>query len=141
MMKVATASLAAIVFWTSTGEAKTVSIHFNGFCNGLDITTSTKNSLVRSVENGCAAGFGGGVGVVGNINGFSDQHYAIGENYDDGAGHYIGEEFWIVSAPLVTGGTYEGWRHKSDGRLIKFGSGTYSVSPAPKSGGKRLMAR
>jgi hypothetical protein len=131
---------AAAVCAGTAAYGKTVSIHFNGFCNGLDITTNSKSAVASSVENGCAAGFGGGIGVLGTINGYTGSQYAIGENYDDGAGKYIGEEFWIISAPLVSGGTYEGWKHKSGGRLKMFGSGTYSVSGAPGSyGGKRLM--
>jgi len=122
-------------------QAKTTSIHFNGFCNGLDITPAA-NHLVRTVENGCAKGQGGGVGVLGAVDGVSGKHYYIGENYDDGAGDYVGEEFWIISAPLVSGGTYEGWKHKSCCLLTKFASGTYTVSgAAEKRGGKRLMAR
>jgi hypothetical protein len=141
-MKLPIVILAAAALWSCGAEAKTVSIRFVGFCNGLDITTARDKPVVKSVENGCAAGHGGGVGVLGDLKRYSGSYYAIGENYDDGAGHYIGEEFWVVSAPLVIGGTYEGWRHKSDGRLIKFGSGTYSVisSPSKPLGGKRLIA-
>lgn len=141
MKLVAIALLATAM--AGTAQGRTVSITFDGFCNGLNITTSQHNPLVKSVENGCANGAGGGVGVLGKIDGYSGRHYAIGENYDDGAGHYIGEEFWIVSAPVVTGGTYELWRHKTDGRLVKLGAGTYSILPrgSKSAGGERLTAR
>jgi hypothetical protein len=141
-MKLPIATAAILAALTATAaNSETVSIRFDGFCNGLDISISKSQPLVHSVENGCAAGSGGGVGVLGAIDGYPDKQYAIGENYDDGAGHYVGEEFWIVSAPLVTGGTYQGWKHRTDGRLKMFGSGTYSVVSAPfKSEGKRLVA-
>lgn len=130
-----------VTMFACSAQAKTVSIHFNGFCNGLDITTNSKNTLVSTVENGCSAGFGGGVGVRGVIDGYSGEQYAIGENYDDGAGKYVGEEFWIISAPLVSGGTYQGWKHKSGGKLQMFGSGTYSVAgAAERYDGRRLVA-
>ena len=149
-MAIATAAtlalLTSLAGLTSTAllaaNSETVSIRFNGFCNGLDISVGKGKALVSSVENGCAAGTGGGVGVLGAIDGYPDKQYAIGENYDDGAGHYVGEEFWIVSAPLATGGTYQGWKHRTDGKLKMFGSGTYSVvTDASRADGKRLVAQ
>src|SRR5690242_8621278 len=120
MMKLTIAILAATALWSSVAQAGTKSIHFVGYCNGLDITAVAGSHVVSTVENGCAAGTGAGVGVLGTILGYpGGRHYVIGENYDDGAGHYVGEEFWIVSYPLVSGGTYEGWRHKTGGGTVK----------------------
>jgi hypothetical protein len=142
MLKFVTTVVAAAAFCAvGPAHAATVSIHFNGFCNGLNITTAAHH-IVSTVENGCAAGFGGGVGVLGTIDGIPGKHYSIGENYDDGDGSYGGEEFWTLSAPLVSGGTYVGWRHKSCCGLVKFASGTYSVIGAAgsPSDGPRLVA-
>jgi hypothetical protein len=124
MAKLSISIVAAAALWSCAAQA--VSIHFIGHCNGLDITSVAGSHVVSTIENGCAAGKGAGVGVLGTIFGYpGSRHYVIGENYDDGAGHYIGEEFWIISYPLVTGGTYEGWRHQSGGAAVKFVSGTY----------------
>ena len=142
MTKLAAAVFAAAALCATTAQAKTVSITFDGFCNGLDITTSKNAPVITSVENGCAAGAGGGVGVFGKLKNYSGKNYAIGENYDDGDNQYDGEEFWVISAPLVTGGTYDLWQHKTGEKLVKLGSGTYSLlGSAPKSAGsKRLVA-
>jgi hypothetical protein len=125
-----------------TADAATVSISFNGFCNGLDITKVKGVSLLSTVENGCAAGFGSGVGALGHIHGYEGQSYVIGENYDDGDGAYGGTEYWVISVPIVTGGTYQGWKHKSGSKLMMFGSGHYTVvSGTPNNAsGKRLVA-
>lgn len=128
MTKLAISILTAAVLLSCGAHAGTKSIHFNGHCNGLNITSVAGSHVISTIENGCAAGKGAGVGVLGTIFGYpGGRHYVIGENYDDGAGHYIGEEFWIISYPLVSGGTYEGWRHKTGGATVKFDSGIYQV--------------
>jgi hypothetical protein len=47
MLKPAMTIVAAALCAGAAAQAKTVSVQFNGFCNGLDIMTSKKNTVVE----------------------------------------------------------------------------------------------
>ena len=96
MTKLPIAILAAAALWSCGAEAKTVSISFDGFCNGLDITTARDKPVIKSVENGCAAGQGGGR-CAGRPETLFRQLLRDRRKLRRWCRAYIGEEFWVIS--------------------------------------------
>jgi hypothetical protein len=107
---------------------KAVSISFDGGCDGMDITVISDAHVALETGNGCDEGAHFGAGTIGKVKGVG-KAITFGINlYGKGGGAY--QYIFVISYPLVTGGTWSNF-YTQDGKTFAHQySGTYTVSGA-----------
>jgi hypothetical protein len=112
----------------SAAAAKTVSISFDGFCDGLDIIVNKTDRTALETGNGCDEGAHFGAGTIGKIKGRGNAITFGVDLTPKGGGAY--QYIFVVSYPLVTGATWSNF-YTTDGKtLSKEFTGTYTVNGA-----------
>ncbi|HLY06706.1 MAG TPA: hypothetical protein VKR31_13255 [Rhizomicrobium sp.] len=138
------ASVAALAICAGgAAAAKTTSISFDGFCDGLDIIVNTTDRTALETGNGCDEGAHFGAGTIGKIKGRGNAITFGIDLTPKGGGAY--QYIFIVSYPLVTGSTWSEF-YTTDGKTIQGRyTGTYTVAGAgahvtrgPKSSTDRM---
>ena len=105
--------------------AKTVSISFDGFCDGLDIIVNTTDRTALETGNGCDVGAHFGAGTIGRIKGRGNAITFGIDLTPKGGGAY--QYIFVVSYPLVTGATWSEF-YTTDGKTLQGQyTGTYTV--------------
>ena len=116
----------------SAAVAKTVSISFDGLCDGMDIIVNTTDRSALETGNGCDEGAHVGDGTIGKIKRRGNA-ITFGVNLTaKGGGAY--QYIYVVSYPLVTGATWSNF-YTTDGKTLsqRF-TGTYTVTGAARHG-------
>ena len=120
-------SAAALVMCAgSAAVAKTVSISFDGLCDGMDIIVNTTDRTALETGNGCDQGANFGAGTIGTIKRRGNA-ITLGVNLSaKGGGAY--QYIYVISYPLVTGASWSNF-YTTDGKtLSRQFTGTYTVS-------------
>lgn len=125
---VCAAAAAAMVCAAQPAGAKTksVSISFDGFCDGLDIVVNTADRTALETANGCDQGVGFGAGTIGKIKNRGNAiTFGVNLSAKGGAAY---QYIFIVDYPVVTGGKWSEF-YTTDGKTLqgKF-TGTYTVT-------------
>ena len=112
----------------SAAVAKTVSISFDGLCDGMDIIVNGTDRTALETGNGCDAGAHFGAGTIGMIKNRGNA-ITFGVNLTaKGGGAY--QYIFVISYPLVTGATWSNF-YTTDGKtLSQEFTGTYTVNSA-----------
>ena len=112
----------------SAAAAKTVSISFDGFCDGLDIIVNKTDLTALETGNGCDEGAHFGAGTIGNSK-LRGKAITFGVDLTPkGGGAY--QYIFVVSYPLVTGATWSNF-YTTDGKTLSQElTGTYTVNGA-----------
>ncbi|HEY2444439.1 MAG TPA: hypothetical protein VGI20_01705 [Rhizomicrobium sp.] len=108
-----------------TAAAKTVSISFDGLCDGMDIIVDRAARTALETGNGCDKGAHFGAGTIGKIR-IRGNTITLGVNlYGKGGGGY--QYIYVISYPLVTGASWSNF-YTTDGKtLSRISTGTYTV--------------
>jgi hypothetical protein len=132
----------AATLWMPSAHAKTISISFDGLCDGLDIRVDTLNRTALETGNGCDEGAHFGAGTIGKIKNRGNA-ITFGVNLS-GKGDTKDQYIYVVDYPLATGGAWSNF-YTSDGKTMsRINSGTYTVTKGgtPKHGlGNSRMPR
>jgi hypothetical protein len=106
--------------------AKTVSISFDGLCDGMDIIVDKAGHTALERGNGCDEGAHFGAGTIGKI---KDRGGAItlGVNLS-GKGVDTYQYIYVISYPLVSGSTWTNFYTQDGKTLSKQFTGTYTVN-------------
>jgi len=120
---------AALLAGLAPATAKTVSISFDGFCDGMDITIDKDEQTAVESANGCSEGAGYGAGTIGKIRHsffLEGKRLTLGVNF---SGKGDTKQFlYVLSYPLMTGGNWISY-YTSDGKtLIQNDTGLYTVT-------------
>jgi len=108
--------------------AKTVSIAFDGLCDGMDITVNKDNRTALETGNGCDEGANFGAGTIGKIKGRGNA-ITFGVNLSPKGGAAY-QYIYVVDYPFVTGGSWSNF-FTTDGKTVsKLSTGTYTVGGA-----------
>lgn len=117
----------------SAANAKIVSISFDGLCDGFDIVVERNAQIALETGNGCDEGANFGAGTIGNIR-RTGRAITFAVNLS-GKGGSAYQYVYVVSYPLVTGGTWSNF-YTQDGKLVTRGpTGTYTVNNGPRRAG------
>jgi hypothetical protein len=120
---------AAALAMTSTGNAamaEAVSISFDGGCDGMDIIVNKAAHVALETGNGCDEGAHYGAGTIGKVKG-AGKAITFGINlYGKGGGAY--QYIFVISYPLVTGGTWSNFYTQDGKTFTRQFSGTYTVT-------------
>ena len=110
----------------SAATAKTISISFDGLCDGMDIIVDKTARTALEVGNGCDLDAHFGAGTIGKIKNRGNA-ITFGVNlYAKGGGGY--QYIYVISYPLVSGSTWSNF-YTTDGKtLSKEFTGTYTVT-------------
>ena len=140
-MKVALLLSAAALAMCCAGSAavaKTVSISFDGLCDGMDIIVNKTDRTGLETGNGCDEGAHFGAGTIGRIKGRGNA-ITLGVNLTaKGGGAY--QYIFVISYPLVTGATWSNF-YTTDGKtLSREFTGTYTVNGAARHGTSGLKS-
>lgn len=129
MKKILLAGAAALVtFVGSAATAKTVSISFDGLCDGMDIIVDKTGHTALETGNGCDEGAHFGAGTIGSIKN-RGKAITFGVNlYGKGGGGY--QYIYVISYPLVSGSTWTNFYTQDGKTLSKQFTGTYTVTGA-----------
>jgi hypothetical protein len=118
--------MAALSMCASHAAAKTVSISFDGLCDGMDIIVNTDTRTALETGNGCDEGAHFGAGTIGKIKGRGTA-ITFGVNLSaKGGGAY--QYIYVISYPLVSGSTWSNFYTQDGKTLSKQFTGTYTVS-------------
>ena len=122
----------------NAASAKTVSISFDGLCDGLDIIVNKDTRTALETGNGCDEGAHFGAGTIGRIKNTGNA-ITFGVNlYAKGGGAY--QYIYVISYPLVTGATWSNF-YTTDGKtLSKQFTGTYTVNGGARHRTKGLRS-
>ncbi|MBV8978028.1 MAG: hypothetical protein JO261_06950 [Alphaproteobacteria bacterium] len=124
--------LLALSLAASPGEAKSLSLSFNGTCNVATLQTNAGEagiwSYVESTSNGsCENWIGGGGMLAGKIDGFKGKWVQIGLQGPS----YPGEQdILFFEYPFVTGGKWILYA-TTDGKTVNFLNGGFYTVAAP----------
>jgi hypothetical protein len=121
----------------SAALAKTVSISFDGLCDGMDIIVNKTADTALETGNGCDLHANFGAGTIGKVKGLGNV-ITFGVNLSAKGGDAY-QYIYVISYPLVTGATWSNF-FTTDGKTLSRGpAGTYTVnSAAPlETGGLR----
>jgi len=121
----------------SAAVAKTVSISFDGLCDGMDIIVDKTARTALETGNGCDEGAHFGAGTIGRIKGRGNA-ITFGVNLSAKGGDAY-QYIYVISYPLVTGASWSNF-YTTDGKtLSREFTGTYTVTGAAphKTGGLR----
>lgn len=138
MKRILLAGAALAIFAAHSATAKTVSISFDGLCDGLDIIVDKSGHTALETGNGCDEGAHFGAGTIGNI---KDRGKAItfGVNlYGKGGGAY--QYIYVISYPLVSGSSWSNFYTQDGKTLSKQFTGTYTVTGAARHGARGLRS-
>lgn len=112
----------------SAATAKTVSISFDGLCDGMDIIVDKTGHTALETGNGCDEGAHFGAGTIGSIKN-RGKAITFGVNlYGKGGGGY--QYIYVISYPLVSGSTWTNFYTQDGKTLSKQFTGTYTVTGA-----------
>ncbi len=130
---------AAFLAGAAPASAKTVSISFDGFCDGMNITIDKTEQTAVEAANGCDKGTGYGAGTIGKIkNSFflEGRRLTLGVKKGDSPNQYL----YVLSYPLVTGGNWISY-YTNDGKtLIQNDTGLYTVTDKPEQAREDLRS-
>ena len=131
MKRILLAGAAALAtFAGSAATAKTVSISFDGLCDGLDIIVNKDTRTALETGNGCDEGAHFGAGTIGKIKNRGNA-ITFGVNlYGKGGGAY--QYIYVISYPLVSGSTWSNFYTQDGKTLSKQFTGTYTVTGAAR---------
>jgi len=131
MKKVLLIGVGALMMGASqAASAKTVSISFDKLCDGMDIIVNTDTRAALETGNGCDTGAHFGAGTIGRIRRRGNA-ITFGVNlYGKGGGAY--QYIYVISYPLVTGGTWSNFYTQDGKTLSRDFTGTYTVTGAPR---------
>jgi hypothetical protein len=118
--------------------AKTISISFDGLCDGMDIIVDTADSTALETGNGCDEGANFGAGTIGKIK-HTGKAITFGVNLSakGGSGY---QYIYVISYPLVTGATWSNF-YTTDGKThSREYTGTYTVSGADRHADQGLKS-
>jgi len=106
--------------------ATTVSISFDGLCDGMDISANNFNRTALETGNGCDLGVNFGAGTIAVIKGRGKViTFAVNLSGKGGSAY---QYVYVIDYPLVTGGSWTNF-YTTDGKTMgKMGGGTYTVS-------------
>jgi len=129
MKRIFLPAAAALALCASPAAAKSVSISFDGGCDGMDIVVPAHSHIALETGNGCDEGAHYGAGTIGKVKGFGDA-ITFGINlYGKGGGDY--QYIFVISYPLVTGGTWKNFYTQNGKTYTPQFSGTYTVTGTP----------
>ena len=112
----------------SAAAAKTVSISFDGLCDGMDIIVNGTDRTALETGNGCDQGAHFGAGTIGRIRGRGNT-ITLGVNLSPKGGDAY-QYIYVISYPLVTGSTWSNF-YTTDGKTMsRQNTGTYTVTGA-----------
>jgi hypothetical protein len=122
----------------SAAMAKTVSISFDGLCDGMDIIVNKTDRTALETGNGCDEGAHFGAGTIGTIK-LRGNAITLGVNLTaKGGGAY--QYIFVISYPLVTGATWSNF-YTTDGKtLSRQFTGTYTVNGAARHESRGLRS-
>ena len=108
--------------------AKTVSISFDGLCDGMDITVDKATGHALETGNGCDQGANFGAGTIGKITHWGKAiSFGVNLSAKGGEGY---QYIYVISYPLVSGSTWTNF-YTTDGKTLSRGdTGTYTVGGA-----------
>ena len=128
VLLLAAAALTLCASQPAMAKIKAVSISFDGGCDGMDITVNTTAHLAAETGNGCDEGAHFGAGTIGDVKGFG-KAITFGINlYGKGGGAY--QYIFVISYPLVTGGTWKDFYTQDGKTIVGQFNGTYTVTGA-----------
>jgi hypothetical protein len=109
----------------SAAMAKTVSISFDGLCDGMDIAVNKDNRTALESGNGCDEGAHFGGGTIGRIKARGNA-ITFGVNLSaKGGGAY--QYIYVIDYPFVTGASWSNF-YTTDGKTMsRLSTGTYTV--------------
>lgn len=121
----------------TAATAKTVSISFDGLCDGLDMIVNKDTRTAVEVGNGCDEGAHFGAGTIGKIKGRGNA-ITFGVNLH-GKGVDTYQYIYVISYPFVTGGAWSNFFTQDGKTISRISTGTYTVSGAAarQTGGLR----
>lgn len=112
----------------NSAMAKSVSISFDGGCDGMDIIVNAPEHIALETGNGCDEGAHFGAGTIGKVKG-TGKAITFGINlYGKGGGAY--QYIFVISYPLVTGGKWSNFYTQDGKTFARQFSGTYTVTGA-----------
>jgi hypothetical protein len=112
----------------SAAPAKTVSISFDGLCDGMDIIVNKTDRTALETGNGCDQGAHFGAGTIGKIK-LRGNVITFGVNLSAKGGDAY-QYIYVISYPLVTGASWSNF-YTTDGKtLSREFTGTYTVNSA-----------
>ena len=113
----------------SAAMADTVSISFDGLCDGMDILVNKTNQTALETGNGCDLGANFGAGTIGKIKARGKTiTFAVNLSGKGGSAY---QYVYVIDYPLVTGGSWSNF-YTTDGKTTgKGGGGTYTVGSDP----------
>ena len=110
--------------------AKTVSISFDGLCDGMDITVNKANRTALETGNGCDEGANFGAGTIGKIKGRGNA-ITFGVNLSPKGGAAY-QYIYVIDYPFVTGGSWSNFFTTDGKTMSKLSTGTYTVGAAAR---------
>ncbi len=108
-----------------SATAKTVSISFDGLCDGMDIIVDKNGHTALETGNGCDEGANFGAGTIGKIK-TRGNAITFGVNLSAKGGEAY-QYIYVIQYPLVTGGTWSNFYTMDGKTLSKQYSSTYTV--------------
>ena len=132
------AAALAIMCAGSAASAKTVSISFDGLCDGLDMIVNKDTRTAVEVGNGCDEGAHFGAGTIGKIKGRGNA-ITFGVNLH-GKGVDTYQYIYVISYPFVTGGAWSNFFTQDGKTISRISTGTYTVNGAARHGSKGLAS-
>ncbi|HVU21805.1 MAG TPA: hypothetical protein VHE09_13820 [Rhizomicrobium sp.] len=140
MKKVLLSCAVALSTWCASGlaNAATVSISFDGLCDGMDISVNKENRTALETGNGCDLGANFGAGTIGKIkNRGKTITFAVNLS-PKGGGAY--QYVYVIDYPFVTGGSWSNF-YTTDGKTTgRGGGGTYTVGDGANRNTKGLKS-
>jgi hypothetical protein len=124
------AAALALLCAGNAAMAKTVSISFDGLCDGMDIAVNRDNRTALETGNGCDEGANFGAGTIGRIKSRGNA-ITFGVNLSPkGGGAY--QYIYVIDYPFVTGASWSNF-FTTDGKTVsKLSTGTYTVGGAAR---------
>jgi opacity protein-like surface antigen len=123
---------AALAMLCASGAAmaQTVSISFDGLCDGMDIILDKSGRTALETGNGCDVGAHFGAGTIGKIRARGNT-VTFGVNLG-GKGGSAYQYIYVIDYPFVTGGCWTNF-YTTDGLTRSVVAvGTYTVGAAPR---------
>ncbi|HEY1612930.1 MAG TPA: hypothetical protein VGF97_04440 [Rhizomicrobium sp.] len=121
--------ISAVALAMGAGQAafaKTISISFDGLCDGMDIIVDKTNGTALETGNGCDLNANFGAGTIGKAKRRGNA-ITFGVNLSEKGGSAY-QYIYVISYPLVTGATWSNF-FTTDGKTLTRGAiGTYTVT-------------
>lgn len=110
--------------------AKTVSISFDGLCDGMDIIVNRTDRTALETGNGCDQGAHFGAGTIGKVK-LRGNVITFGVNLSAKGGDAY-QYIYVISYPLVTGASWSNFYTMDGKTLSRQFTGTYTVNGAAR---------